>query len=247
MTLPTPGLPWPTPDLAPAATLSLLRTQTDRMLDAIRSLDDDAMREPSTLPDWTRGHLLTHVARNAGAVQNLCAWARTGDETPMYASRDKRAADIEAGSTRSADELIADVEKTAKALALDLEVLPQRRWLAEVRHGGTGDAKPAWWIPMMRLGEIELHHVDLNVGYEPVEWPSAWVRNTLPDAAHDLERQAGEPLSLEATDVELRVGADDARTVSGPTTDLLAWVTGRSNGSALTISAGKLPKLGEWR
>ena len=54
MTLPTPGLPWPAPDLAPAATLALLRTQTDRFLDAIQPLDDDAVREPSGLPEWTR-------------------------------------------------------------------------------------------------------------------------------------------------------------------------------------------------
>lgn len=246
MTHPIPGLPWPTPELAPAATLSLLRVQTDRLLDTIGSLDDAAMREPSSLPDWTRGHLLTHVARNAEALVNLCTWARTGEETPMYESREKRAADIEAGSGRSADELIADVDNTAKALALDLELLPQRRWLAEVRHGGTGDAKPAWWIPMMRLGEIELHHFDLNLGYETASWPSDWVRNTLPEAIRDLETQAGEPLTLQATDAELQVG-EGKRTVSGPAAELLAWVTGRADGAGLEISSGKLPRLGEWR
>lgn len=246
MTLPTPGLPWPAPDLAPAATLALLRTRTDALLDAIRPLDDDAVREPSALPDWTRGHLLTHLARNADALVNLCAWARTGDETPMYQSREKRDAAIEAGASRPAEELITDVEKSAKALALELELLPQRRWLAEVRHGAADTAKPAWWIPMMRLGEIELHRVDLRIAYEPASWPAAWVRNALLDAARDLSRQAGEPLTLHATDVDVHAGAD-GRTVSGTASDLVAWVTGRSDGSALAVESGKLPSLGDWR
>lgn len=246
MTLPTPGLPWPAPDLAPAATLTLLRAQTDRLLDAIRPLDDDAVREPSALPDWTRGHLLTHLARNADAIVNLCTWARTGDETPMYESREQRAADIEAGSGRPAEEIIADVDKAAKALALELELLPQRRWLAEIRHGGPETAKPAWWIPMMRLGEVELHHVDLQIGYKPGSWPEAWVRNTLPDAVRDLERQAGKPLTINATDIGLEIGGD-GRSVSGTASDLLAWVTGRGDGTRLKIESGKLPTLGEWR
>lgn len=243
--LPTPGLPWPAPDLAPAATLALLRTQTDQLLDAIASLDDGAVREPSALPDWTRGHLLTHLACNAEALINLCTWARTGDETPMYDSPESRNADIEAGSGRSADELIADVAKTAKALALELELLPQRSWLAEVRQG-PDTARPAWWIPMLRLGEVELHRTDLKIGYESTSWPQTWVRTTLPEAARDLERQAGEPLKLRASDTQLEVG-DDGRTVSGTAADLLAWVTGRASGSGLEVDSGKVPSLGDWR
>ena len=246
MTLPTPGLPWPAPDLAPAATLTLLRTQTDRLLDAIGQLDEDAVRAPSALPDWTRGHLLTHLARNADALVNLCSWARTGDETPMYESRDSRAADIEAGSGRPAEEIITDVHKSSKALALELELLPQRRWLAEVRHGGPETAKPAWWIPIMRLGEVELHHTDLQIGYEPDSWPQIWVRTTLSDAARDLERQAGEPLTLQATGPDLVIG-DGGRTVCGAAADLLAWITGRTSGAGLTIDSGKVPALGDWR
>ncbi|MGH3331970.1 MAG: maleylpyruvate isomerase N-terminal domain-containing protein, partial [Nocardioidaceae bacterium] len=44
------------------------------------------LRGPSRLPDWTRGHVVTHVARNAEGLVRLLAWARTGIETPMYPS-----------------------------------------------------------------------------------------------------------------------------------------------------------------
>jgi fumarylacetoacetase len=39
-------------------------------------------------------HLVAHLALNAGALGNLVAWARTGVESPMYASAEQRAADI---------------------------------------------------------------------------------------------------------------------------------------------------------
>ena len=42
---------------------------------------------PSLLPGWTRAHVLAHVAGNADALVNLLTWARTGEETPMYASQ----------------------------------------------------------------------------------------------------------------------------------------------------------------
>ncbi|MCR8526173.1 maleylpyruvate isomerase N-terminal domain-containing protein, partial [Escherichia coli] len=51
-------------------------------------LSDDALEEPSRLPDWSRAHVVAHLARNADALGNLLTWARTGVETPMYPSRE---------------------------------------------------------------------------------------------------------------------------------------------------------------
>src|SRR5215472_16842111 len=46
-------------------------------------LTDADVREPSLLPGWTRGHVLTHLARNAEGGVRLLEWARTG--VPSYA------------------------------------------------------------------------------------------------------------------------------------------------------------------
>ena len=78
---------------------------TDRLLASAAALTDASAGEPSLLPGWTRGHVLTHVARNGDGLGNLLRWARTGTETPMYASREARRADIEAGAGRSAAEI----------------------------------------------------------------------------------------------------------------------------------------------
>jgi maleylpyruvate isomerase len=66
--------------------LDRLAAATGRLLATATALGDAQAREPSLLPGWTRGHVLSHIARNADGMVNLLNWARTGTETPMYAS-----------------------------------------------------------------------------------------------------------------------------------------------------------------
>jgi len=97
--------------------LARVGAATDRLLATAAALRDARAREPSLLPGWSRGHVLTHIARNADGLANLLRWAGTGRETPMYASAASRSADIEAGAGRPAAELTADVAGTAAAFA----------------------------------------------------------------------------------------------------------------------------------
>ena len=120
---------------SPVATArAALVTSTEAVFTDIDGLTDDQAREPSLLPGWTRGHVLTHLARNADAMVNLLTWARTGDETPMYPSREQRNADIEAGSGRTASDLVADVHATHERMLAD-----HRRHA----RGGVGQPGPA--------------------------------------------------------------------------------------------------------
>ena len=48
-----------------------LVTSTEAVFTDIEGLTDDQAREPSLLPGWSRGHVLTHLARNADAMVNL--------------------------------------------------------------------------------------------------------------------------------------------------------------------------------
>src|SRR5215467_3321073 len=97
--------------------LDRLAAATGRLLATATALSDARAREPSRLPGWTRGHVLTHIARNADGMVNLLTWARTGTQTPMYASAESRAADIEAGAGRPAADLSADLRSSAVAFA----------------------------------------------------------------------------------------------------------------------------------
>ena len=78
---------------------------------------DDQARQPSLLPDWTVGHVATHIARNAEGHLRMLRAALDGDVAAMYpGGRAQRSADIEAGAGRAAAELLADVMQTAAEL-----------------------------------------------------------------------------------------------------------------------------------
>lgn len=231
----------------PAVSLALVHAANDRLLTTARALSDADVAAPSALPDWSRGHLLTHVARNADGLINLFRSARTGEDHPMYPSAEHRAAAIEAGSARPigviVDDLAAAHERFIAAAAETSD------WSPEVRH--RSDARlPVWAVPLLRLGELEIHHTDLDMRYGYDRWPSEWVTAYLPFAATELTDRAGEPIGLRATDTDARVESSEpaARTVEGPQAALLAWVTGRHDGHDLRVTPdGALPTLGSWR
>ena len=92
----------PVPD--PAARAEELGERVDvasaRVLATAAGISDEQAREPSSLPGWSRGHVLTHLARNADGLRNLLIWARTGVVTPQYPSFEVRNQEIEAGAGR---------------------------------------------------------------------------------------------------------------------------------------------------
>lgn len=231
--------------------LEIVAAATNRLLDTIRGLDDD-VTVPSLLPGWTRGHLLAHIARNADSLVNLLLWARTGIETPQYASMFIRDADIEAGAPRPLAEQLADNEAAANRWLALAQTAPEEAWTATVRTR-QGRPIPASEVIWMRLQEVEIHHVDLAAGYQPDDWPKDFVARLLPRAAADLTKgfaAEGDPAAafeVRAADTGFTatVGSGSAdHTVSGPASALLAWLLGRSEGADLS---GVLPTLPSWK
>jgi len=236
---------------AAAAELNLgIADATARLLETSARLTDQQAREPSLLPGWSRGHVLTHIARNADGLRNLLIWARTGVVTPQYADNAERDRGIAAGAGRSAAELVADLEESAAAFAAEAQRLRPGDWTAEVR-GRRGPAHPAWFTLRRRQGEVEIHHVDLNAGYRPDDWPSAFTFASLERVARDFADEAP-PARLVCPDagLTLQIGpqaASPAVEVSGPARAMLAWLIGRSNGAGLTSTpAGQLPAVPPW-
>ncbi|MFC9893054.1 maleylpyruvate isomerase family mycothiol-dependent enzyme [Nocardia sp. NPDC127579] len=237
---------------APVDVIDQVAEGTARLLETIKGMSEREVGEPSVLPGWTRGHVLAHIARNADSLSNLLTWARTGVETPQYVSASARDQDIEEGAPRPLAEQVADIEATA-ARWLELAcTAPDAAWTATVRNRQGGEL-PGAFIPWMRLREVEIHHVDLGLGYHPADWPAPFVLRLLPEVAIDLTRVAAtseapaSAFAIEATD--LGIGAtigpgESGQVVSGPSKPLLAWLLGRSDGKDLS---GDLPPLPAWK
>lgn len=235
-------------DAAYERTIVLLASVTDDLLDDVRELDDDAVRQPSGCPGWTRGHVVTHAARNADGLCNLLEWARTGVERPMYASWEARNAGIEEGAGRSASDLEADLEASSERLLESLAGLPIERRHVPVQSA-SGHEVPAHDVLWWRIREVSYHHVDLRTGRRFADLPPSVVRRGLSEAVERLSRKDDAPgLTLEATDVpgagSWKVG-DGALRVRGTAADLLGWLTGREDGAPLDAD-GALPTLPPW-
>jgi maleylpyruvate isomerase len=229
--------------------LEALAASTQRLAADAHSLDETALREPSRLPGWSRAHVLAHIAGNAGGLTNLATWATTGVETPQYASREAREREINEGAAGSHAEIIARLEATADRLAEALAAIPADRLDFEVSFlsGATVKAKR---IVAARMREVEIHHVDLDVGYEPSDWPPDFVDDALHNVARTFDGKTGVPgMTLEGRDSGsvFTIHGGGPPTLAGPDWRLLAWLTGRQDGRYLVVSpAGPPPTLPAW-
>lgn len=221
--------------------LASVREATDRLLNAVAKLDNASLSEESHLPGWTRGHILAHLARNADALVNVL------EGRPMYESAAARDADIERDAGRPLEEHLADLRDSgARFLATSR---PEQDWqrTVELRNGVTDLAAN---VPFRRLVEVELHHVDLNVGYELSDLPAEFADREI---AFLADRWSGRPdvppVTLQSPDGAFvaRTGGTEGTpvTLSGTRGDLLGWLAGRGpKGAHLAIEAGDhLPEL----
>jgi maleylpyruvate isomerase len=184
-----------------------LDTATQRVIDEARLLSDSDLRAPSLLPDWSRGHVLAHLARNADALRNLLAGARVGQDRPSYASAEARAADIEAGATADARELVDDLAAAAMAFRAAVRELPGEAWNYQVQML-QGPRFPASKLLARRLAEVELHHCDLGIGYGPDQWLESFRAMDLDEPMRSLRAErAGyvQPESVRAKSMDRKV------------------------------------------
>jgi maleylpyruvate isomerase len=230
--------------------LADVRAATERLVRYVAEVDDSRMREPSLLPGWTRAHVVTHLARNADGLVNLLTWARTGVEHPMYASSADRDADIEEGAGRLAQVLHEDLRAACDRFAVASERLSDSQWSATVT-ARTPAPFPAAQIPTMRLFELWVHTVDLNVGFDFEDIPADKLEGALASAVSRHQNRPDGPsvhLRVPLPDGEEGVwdlvgGGEHVHQVSGEPAEVIGWLTGRRDGAGLS---GDVPVLPAW-
>jgi maleylpyruvate isomerase len=194
------------PVSTPAAAIEMVSQASRRVLHAADALGDDEVAEPCALPGWSRAELLTHLARNADGFRRLAEAARAGTVTDMYpGGAPARAADIAAGRGRSANAVRTDLRRAADALQEEWEQLPDDRWEALGRLSSR-ELTIASTVTV-RCRELEVHHVDLGVGYTPTDWPVAFVTRELDEVLRTLPSRASR--SRPELDARYRIDAID--------------------------------------
>ncbi|MFE3142685.1 maleylpyruvate isomerase family mycothiol-dependent enzyme [Streptomyces scopuliridis] len=218
--------------------LAAVREATDRLLSAAAGLDNAALAAPSRLPGWSRGHVLAHLARNADALVNVL------EGQPMYRDAETRDADIERDAPRPLDVQLSDVRNTADGFQHSAAAPADWTRVVTMRNGVTDVAAH---VPFRRLIEIELHHVDLDIGRELEDLSKDFTER---ETGFLVERFSGNaavpPLALTVPDGRSwRTGRTEGTplAVSGPAPDLMGWLAGRRDGAALKSPDGPLPVL----
>ncbi|KKD04447.1 maleylpyruvate isomerase family mycothiol-dependent enzyme [Streptomyces sp. WM6386] len=232
--------------------LASVRDATERLLTAAAKLDNASVTEPSRLPGWTRGHVLAHLARNADALVNVL------EGRPMYVSGEARDADIDRDAPRPLGIHLTDVRDSA-ARFQEVGAAPAD-WsrIVQLRNGVTDSAAR---VPFRRWVEVELHHVDLGIGYELEDLPEEFTQREINFLADRFRGHPDVPALLIKQDdgrmiptgavgsvskEQLESGHEPplpGLTVSGRQADLLGWLAGRRDGSGLTVEGGALPGL----
>jgi maleylpyruvate isomerase len=159
-----------------------------RLSATLDQVTDDVVRQPSRLEGWTVGHVLTHIARNADSIVRRINGAVNDEVVDQYeGGYEGRAADIEAGSARSAADIVADVRATSAQVDEAWSTVPDEAWERLTRSVG-GRLLPLYSLPFSRWREVEVHHADLGLGYSYTNWPEDYVAQEL---ARQLERLPG--------------------------------------------------------
>lgn len=165
-----------------------------RLLETLANFSDEQSKEPSALPGWTRGHVLSHLARNAESHVHLLQYASRGEQVEQYVGGAKaRKEGIERHAGDSAAALVASVRQSIYAL--------EGQWAATNSEGWQGQGVNSAGATIMmsdivflRWREVEVHHADLLLGFKSKDWDSTYVRM-------ELERQvmmwrASKPMGL---------------------------------------------------
>ena len=202
-------------DHAPHEVLAQLAESEARMRAIVTPLSESVdLTLASALPGWTVAHLLTHIARNADSHVRRIDAARRGEIVDQYeGGMEGRAQQIEQGAQRDAQSIVDDVVESSLHLDAAWWTVKGEEWLGQ-SDDASGTRRRVRDLPARRLQEVEVHILDLGLGYDQREWSDIFVALFLEQLRTTVERRVpdGQP-------------APSADTLSGITPrDELAWL-----------------------
>lgn len=201
-----------------------VREHTSLLLGTTIGYSADDWARPTALTGWKRSHVATHLVEGALGMVRAIDGLHSGTPRRMYESEASRHRAIEVGALDGGLDLQIKLDTSASALQAQLAALEGDERPVTLR---AGYQLPARHIPLARLGEVVLHHMDMGSHFGP--------RDLTPDIALALlafqvgrigNRDDYPPLRLVADEgYEGTVGREGERTqMHGPAADLMAWL-----------------------
>lgn len=167
----------------------------------------------SVLPGWTKGMIVTHVARNADGHSRMFDGAAIGEVWEQYdGGVENRTSGIEAGRGVGAREVLDDLRRAVERLE---QAWSTTDWLGSGRRT-LSQQTPIIELPFLRAREVELHHIDLGIAYTFDDLDPSFVEavNEQLERSWSVRQLSGDPALPRA-----------AQRLEPPRR--LAWLTGR--------------------
>jgi len=221
--------------------LESLHHSDQRVVRTVDSLTSEQWRDPSLLPEWSRAHVVAHLALNAEGFARALTGLTSGSPVAIYPSNESRNAEIEEFATAPTDDIRERFFAATQHLRTVMEGLSAEQWDGTVNRLPEGPVWPAAGLVEARQREVEVHHADLGASYSHRDWPTDFAVNLLDHVANT------QAFAVHATDLgrTWSVGAE-APVVNGTSADLGWWLIGRGTGEDLTCEGG-LPEPGPWQ
>lgn len=217
-----------------------------RLVRTVDGLSEEQLAGPCLLPGWSRAHLIAHLVLNAEGLERVLSGLAVGEERTMYDSPEDRDAGIAELASAEPSRLRNRLLASTHCFEAAVTQVPEDLWSARVERTPGGPTFSARSTVLMRLREVEIHHVDLDAGYRRTDWEPAFAA-LLVDSMRKREWPA--PFRVLARDLartwEFGEG-EGGPVISGDSRDLGWWLTGRGDGQELTCDSGELPQVPAW-
>ncbi|GMU77259.1 MAG: hypothetical protein AMXMBFR46_00600 [Acidimicrobiia bacterium] len=187
--------------MRPDYVIDACRVGHRRLVGAMAPLSAEELQSPSLLPGYTRRHVVAHVINKTKAHIWLFGGPPAGEVRRLHPDGYDADRAAEAGAARSTGELLTDLAQSFEQLEAAWDTLTDGMWTqAGIMTAGLRTMPE---IVVHHLRNVEVHSVDLDIGYRPSDWPAVFVETELPKRLNALPHRAEH-------------------------VDLLAWLLGRA-------------------
>lgn len=178
--------------MRPVDTIDACRTSHRQLLAGLAPLTDDDFRAPSLLPGYSRGHVVAHIANKVKAHVRVLEGPAASEVRQLHPDGYDPDLAAELGAKRPAAEIRSDLALCLGLLEATWEAFDDSLW----NQQGIMAAGPRSMVEILahHLRNVEVHHVDLDIGHRPSNWPSILVEGELskrlrsfPDRAEHAE------------------------------------------------------------
>jgi maleylpyruvate isomerase len=232
----------------PEARLDEVYAATAQYLRSVDKLTPEDLPVDTVLPGWTRAHVVAHLALHALGASRALTGLVHDRPLPLYDSQERRDADIAATAKLPLDELRELSFEACGRFKAACEAIHEtgsesghRYWDETIERIPGGPTLTASGMVDARWREVEIHHVDLGLAYEPSDWSPEFTADIFELVV--LDRGETDNLLLRTPTGDVPVGDGTGQVVEGQRAALAYWLLGRHSGHGLP---GDLPTLGPW-